>query len=37
MSQALKRAVFSAVLLLLLAIPVLGLHLQTEDVDLVVQ
>lgn len=37
MSQALKRAVFSAVLLLLLAIPVLGLHLQTEEVDLVVQ
>lgn len=37
MSQALKRAVFSAVLLLLLAVPVLGLHLQTEDVDLVVQ
>ncbi len=37
MSQALKRALFSAVLLLLLAVPVFGLRLQTEDVSLVVQ
>lgn len=36
MSQAFKRAVFSSVLLLLLAIPVFGLRLQTEDVSLVV-
>ena len=37
MSQAFKRAVFSSVLLLLLAIPVFGLRLQTEDVSLVVR
>lgn len=37
MSQALKRALFSAVLLLLLAVPVFGLRLQTEDVSLVLQ
>ena len=37
MSQAFKRAVFSSVLLLLLAVPVFGLRLQTEEVSLIVQ
>ena len=35
--SALKRALFASLMLLLLAVPILGLRLRTEGVDLVVQ